>query len=110
MCVVVVVTYVMCIVDENLRGKMTENIYQKPDRKSDLDRPKKSFRSRADDDGFCHKNLFCCLLFFGFQNSSRLVVNRVARWFDLKPEIPIWVNSEIFYDHMEYFVDIWDFL
>jgi hypothetical protein len=41
---------------------------------------------------------------------------RVARWFRFKPKIPIWVkilgpkieNVDIFYDHLEYFTDIWE--
>jgi hypothetical protein len=40
---------------------------------------------------------------------------RVARWFDFKPKIPIWVNfgglamenASIFYGYLEYFTVIW---
>jgi hypothetical protein len=45
-------------------------------------------------------------------------MTRVARWFILKPKIPIWVNFggslignvDLCYDHLEYFTDIWDIL
>jgi hypothetical protein len=41
---------------------------------------------------------------------------RVARWFVFKPKIPIWlnfggpnkVNVGTFYDHLEYFMAIWN--
>jgi hypothetical protein len=41
---------------------------------------------------------------------------RVARWFVFKPKIPLknsglrLENVDIFYVHVEYFMDIWDIL
>jgi hypothetical protein len=43
---------------------------------------------------------------------------RVARWFIFEPKIRIWVtlkglrleNVDIFYDHFQYFIAIWDIL
>jgi hypothetical protein len=43
---------------------------------------------------------------------------RVARWFVFKPKIPIWEKKfrasdwkmDIFYGHLEYFMDIFDIL